>query len=200
MIRIVLADDEQLIRGALAALLTLEPDLDVVAEAADGMDAVAITLAHRPDIALLDLEMPGLDGVDAAQQIITRGDTVVVIVTRHARPGALRRALAAGVRGFVPKSTPAGELADIIRRVAAGERYVDAGLAAAAMSEDESPLTPRESDVLRLTYLGLPLKLIARELGLASGTVRNHASGAIIKLHTDTRQSAARIAHDHGWI
>lgn len=200
MIRLVIADDEQLIRGALAALLALEPDIDVVGEAQDGASAVSITLTHRPDIALLDLEMPGLDGVDAAREIIAQTEAVVVIVTRHARPGALRRALSAGVRGFVPKSTPAGELADIIRRVAAGERYVDASLAAAALTEDESPLTPRETDVLRLTDQGLPLKHIARELGLASGTVRNHASSAIIKLHADTRQSAARVARERGWI
>lgn len=200
MIRIVIADDEELIRGALVALLSLEPDLEVVADVPDGRSAVEAGVKHAPDVMLLDLEMPGLDGVEAARALLERVDTPVVIVTRHARPGALTRALAAGVRGFVPKSTPASGLAAIIRTVAGGERYVDARLAAAALAEDASPLTPRETEVLRLTQRGLPTKHIARELGLAHGTVRNHLSSAIAKLHTDSRLSAAATARDRGWI
>ena len=198
MIRIVIADDEELIRGALVALLGLETDLEVVADVADGAAAVTAARTHRPDVVLLDLEMPVLDGIEAARALSDAMPTV--IVTRHARPGTLRRALAAGVRGFVPKSTPAARLAEIIRDVAAGERYIDAGLAAAALSEDESPLTPREADVLRCTQDGLATKQIARELSLAHGTVRNHLSSAIAKLHVDNRVAAAAAAWDRGWI
>jgi two-component system response regulator DesR len=176
VIRIVIADDEELIRGALVALLGLEPDLEVVADVADGAAAVTGARTHRPDVVLLDLEMPVLDGIEAARALSDAMPTV--IVTRHARPGTLRRALSAGVRGFVPKSTPAARLAEIIRDVAAGERYIDAGLAAAALTEDESPLTPREAD----------------------GTVRNHLSSAIAKLHVDNRVAAAAVAWDRGWI
>lgn len=198
MIRIVIADDEELIRGALVALLGLETDLEVVADVADGAGAVTAARTHRPDVVLLDLEMPVLDGIEAARALSDAMPTV--IVTRHARPGTLRRALAAGVRGFVPKSTPAARLAEIIRDVAAGERYIDAGLAAAALTEDESPLTPREADVLRCTRDGLAAKQIARELSLAHGTVRNHLSSAIAKLHVDNRVAAAAVAWDRGWI
>ncbi|MBW4701761.1 MULTISPECIES: response regulator transcription factor [Micromonospora] len=200
MIRIVIADDEELIRGALVALLSLEPDIEVVADVADGEAAVAAAVAHRPDLTLLDLEMPGLDGVDAARRLLRLVATQVVIVTRHARPGTLKRALSARVHGFVPKSTPASELARIIRSVAAGERYIDARLAASALTEQESPLTPREIDVLRLTRDGLPTKNIARQLGLAHGTVRNHLSSAMAKLNVDSRTAAATIAWEHGWI
>ncbi|WP_328348093.1 response regulator transcription factor [Micromonospora sp. NBC_00421] len=200
MIRIVIADDEELIRGALVALLSLEPDIEVVADVADGEAAVAAAVAHRPDLTLLDLEMPGLDGVDAARRLLRLVATQVVIVTRHARPGTLKRALSARVHGFVPKSTPASELARIIRSVAAGERYIDARLAASALTEQESPLTPREIDVLRLTRDGLPTKNIARQLGLAHGTVRNHLSSAMAKLNVESRSAAATIAWEHGWI
>ncbi|MGV9977387.1 response regulator transcription factor [Micromonospora wenchangensis] len=200
MIRIVIADDEELIRGALVALLSLEADIEVVADVADGGAAVAAAVAHRPDLTLLDLEMPGLDGVDAARRLLRLVATQVVIVTRHARPGTLKRALNAGVHGFVPKSTPASELARIIRSVAAGERYVDARLAASALTEQESPLTLREIDVLRLTRDGLATKHIARQLGLAHGTVRNHISSAMAKLNVGSRTDAAAIAWEQGWI
>ncbi|WFE65312.1 response regulator transcription factor [Micromonospora sp. WMMD714] len=200
MIRIVIADDEELIRGALVALLSLEPDIEVVADVADGEAAVAAAVAHRPDLTLLDLEMPGLDGVDAARRLLRLVPTRVVIVTRHARPGTLKRALSAGVHGFVPKSTPASELARIIRSVAAGERYIDARLAASALTEQESPLTARETDVLRLTRDGLPTKEIARQLSLAHGTARNHISSAMTKLDVDSRTAAATIAWEQGWI
>jgi two-component system response regulator DesR len=200
VIRIVIADDEELIRGALVALLSLEADIEVVADVADGEAAVAAAVAHRPDLTLLDLEMPGLDGVDAARRLLRLVPTRVVIVTRHARPGTLKRALSAGVHGFVPKSTPASELARIIRSVAAGERYIDARLAASALTEQESPLTARETDVLRLTRDGLPTKEIARQLGLAHGTARNHISSAMTKLDVDSRTAAATIAWEQGWI
>jgi two-component system response regulator DesR len=200
MIRLVLADDEELIRGALVALLSLEPDLKVVADVADGEEAVAAAIAHRPAIMLLDLEMPRLDGIDAAQRLLRQVDTQVIIVTRHARPGTLKRALAAGVRGFVPKSTPASELATIIRSVAAGERYIDARLATAALTEEENPLTPREVDVLRLAREGLPSRQIGKRLGLAHGTVRNHISAAMAKLAADSRTAAAATAWERGWI
>lgn len=199
MIRILIADDEVLIRGALAALLSLESDIEVVADVADGRAAVDATLEHRPDVALFDLEMPVLDGVDAAGALPS-GATRVIIVTRHARPGTLKRALAAQVRGFVPKSTPASELADIIRSVAAGERYIDSRLAAAALTEEDSPLTARETDVLRLTREGLATKHIARTLGIAHGTARNHLSSAIAKLHATSRTAAAQRAEERGWI
>ncbi|OZB83352.1 response regulator transcription factor, partial [Microbacterium sp. 13-71-7] len=198
MIRILIADDEVLIRGALVALLSLEPDIQVVADVGDGRAAVSAILEHRPDVALLDLEMPQLDGIEAARSVRSEG-AQVVIVTRHARPGTLKRALAARVRGFVPKSTPASELADIIRSVASGERYIDTSLAAAALSEDESPLTAREADVLRLTTEGLATKEIARSLGLAHGTVRNRLSSAMAKLHAESRITAAHKARDNGW-
>lgn len=200
MIRLVIADDEELIRGALVTLLSLEPDIEVVADVPDGEAAVAAAVAHLPDLVLLDLEMPGIDGIDAARELQPLTTSQVVIVTRHARPGTLKRALSAQVRGFVPKSTPASELANIIRIVAKGERYVDARLAAAALTEEESPLTSRETDVLRLTQEGLPTKHIARELGLAHGTVRNHISSAMAKLHADSRHTAAAIAREQGWV
>lgn len=200
MIRIVIADDEELIRGALVALLSLEPDIEVVADVSDGLAAVAAAVEHRPDVMLLDLEMPELDGIDAAERLLRLAPTQAMIVTRHARPGTLKRALAAQVRGFVPKSTPASELAKIIRSVAAGERYIDARLASAALTENESPLTPRETDVLRLTRDGLPTKQIAKDLSLAHGTVRNHVSSAMAKLNADSKTSAAAIAWEQGWI
>lgn len=198
MIRIVLADDEEMIRGALVALLSLEPDIEVVADVPDGESAVAATVTHRPDVTVLDLEMPGIDGTEAARQL--RDTAPVVIVTRHARPGTLKRALAAGVSGFVPKSTPAAQLAVIIRSVAGGERYIDAKLATAALMEQESPLSAREVDVLRLTREGLSTKEIAKSLHLAHGTVRNHISAAMTKLRTESRLRAAAVAWDRGWL
>ncbi|MFF1574253.1 response regulator [Leifsonia sp. NPDC058292] len=200
MIRILIADDEELIRGALVALLSLERDFDVVADVADGVSAVTAAVVHQPDVALLDLEMPELDGADAARRMLRSVATNVIIVTRHARPGTLKRALSAGARGFVPKSTPASELAKIIRSVAAGGRYIDASLATAALMEEENPLTPREADVLRLTYDGQSTKQIAKQLHVAHGTVRNHISSALSKLHAESRTAASAIARERGWI
>ena len=200
MIRVVLADDEDLIRGALAALLELEDDISVVAQVSDGDAAVAATVEHRPDIAVFDLEMPRRDGVLAAEAVRGLDGVAVVIVTRHARPGVLRRALSAGVRGFVPKTTPAAQLASILRDVHAGRRYVDSEIAAAALTEGTCPLTARELDVLRHALGGGTVATIAREAHLAPGTVRNYLSSAMTKLGVHTRYEAARLAWDEGWI
>lgn len=200
MIRIVLADDEELLRGALASLLSLEVDLEIVAQAADGADAAALVAEHRPDVVLMDLEMPGTDGVEAAGIITaSQAPTRIVIVTRHARPGVLSRALKAGVHGFVPKSTPAERLADVIRAVAGGERYVDPRIAADALTLD-CPLTDRELDALRLTRDGLSVVEIGERLHLAHGTIRNYLSNAITKTQTANRHAAARHASDQGWL
>jgi two-component system response regulator DesR len=200
VIRVVLADDEDLIRGALAALLELEDDISVVAQASDGDAAVAAVVEHRPDIAVFDLEMPRRDGVLAAEAVRGLGGVAVVIVTRHARPGVLRRALSAGVRGFVPKTTPASQLASILRDVHEGRRYVDSEIAAAALTEGACPLTARELDVLRYALRGGTVATIAAEAHLAAGTVRNYLSSAMTKLGVSTRYEAARFAWDEGWI
>ena len=200
MIRLVLADDEVLIRGALAALLGLEPDLEVVGEAADSRAAVDEVLRLSPDLAVLDLEMPPGDGLTAATTIRRRLDIPIVLVTRHARPAILRRALAAGVAGFVPKTTPAARLAEIIRAVAAGRRYVDPQIAASALTENACPLTERELEILRLTRDGSPVSAIAAAVHLAPGTVRNYLSAAMAKLGVATRHAAAHRAWEQGWI
>ena len=200
MIRLILADDEHLIRGALEALLGLEPDIEVVASADNGADAVVLARGHRPDVCVLDLEMPPTDGIYAAEEILRSVATKVVIVTRHARPGVLRRALASRVSGFVPKSTPADRLANVIRDVAAGRRYVDPDIAASALSGDACPLTSRELDVLRHGRRGANLQVIAQELHLAPGTVRNYVSSAMAKLDAQSRQEAAELAWEQGWI
>lgn len=198
--RIVLADDEDLTRGAIVALLELEPDIEVVAEVRDGDAAVAAVVQHRPDVALLDLEMPGKDGVEAAAAIAAVVDVPIVIVTRHARPAMLRRALAEGVLGFVPKTTPADRLVAILRDVQQGNRYIDPEIAALALTERQCPLTPREIDVLRLTLDGGPIAGIAEAVFLSPGTVRNYLSSAMAKLGARNRFEAARIASDEGWL
>lgn len=200
MIRVLLADDEGMIRSALAALLRLEEDIDVVAECEDGEQAVAEALRLQPDVCLLDLEMPGLDGVEVSERLNRAIATRCIVVTRHARPGVLRRALASGVAGFLPKSRGAGEVAAIIRRVAAGGRYVDPEVAADALSDERSPLTDRELDVLRTGRRGETTGQIARELSLAPGTVRNHVSTILGKLSVSTRQQAVLMAEERGWI
>lgn len=200
MIRLLIADDEDLLRSALAALLALEQDLTVVAEAATSTDAVRLARERRPDIAVLDLEMPPADGLRAAEEIRAELPTQIVLVTRHARPAVLRRALAAGVRGFVPKTTPAARLAEIIRDIAAGRRYVDPDIAASALTEDDCPLTDRELQVLRAARTGASVAEIATEVHLAAGTVRNYLSAAMSKLGTPTRHAAAHRAWEQGWI
>jgi two-component system response regulator DesR len=200
MIRLVLADDEGLLRGALTALLALEADLEVVAEAATSTDAVRLAREHRPDIAVLDLEMPPADGLRAAEEIRSELPTRIILVTRHARPAVLRRALAAGVSGFVPKTTPAARLAEIIRDVAAGRRYVDSDIAASALTENPSPLTDRELEVLRASRTGASVNEIAAQVHLAPGTVRNYLSAAMAKLGVSSRHAAAHRAWEEGWI
>ncbi|MEV4750313.1 response regulator transcription factor [Streptosporangium sp. NPDC049248] len=200
MIRLLIADDEDLIRGALTALLELEEDLTVAAEAATSTDAVRLAREHKPDIAVLDLEMPPTDGLRAAQEIRAESSIKIILVTRHARPGALRRALSVGVSGFVPKTTPATRLAEIIRDVAAGRRYVDPDIAASALTEDDCPLSDRELEVLRASRTGASIREIAAQVHLAPGTVRNYLSAAMAKLGVSSRHAAAHRAWEEGWI
>lgn len=199
-IRLLIADDEHMIRGALEALLGLEPDIEIVASADNGITAVELALQSKPDICLLDLEMPRADGIEAARRILAAVNTRVIIVTRHARPGVLRRALEARVSGFVPKSTPAEDLAVVIRDVAAGKRYIDHEIAAAALTAERCPLTERELDVLRVSRTVVGVQQIADHLHLASGTVRNYLSSSMAKLHAGSRHEAAEIAWQQGWI
>ncbi|GAA1994007.1 response regulator transcription factor [Isoptericola halotolerans] len=201
MIRIVLADDETLIRDAVAQLLGLEEDLDVVAVAGSGPEAIAVVQRHRPDVAVLDLQMPGADGIEVAEAV--RRDVpecAIIIVTGHGRPGHLKKALGAGVRGFLPKTVSATVLAGAIRQVAEGGRYVDPELAADAISAGDSPLTAREADVLELAADGAPVEEIAVRASLAPGTVRNYLSSAVAKLGVANRHEAVRAARAKGWI
>ncbi len=200
MIRVLFADDEDMIRTALATLLDLEEDIEVVASVGDGKRAVAAAAELKPDVCLLDLEMPGHDGVEAAERIAGKVAAKTVIVTRHARPGVLRRAMAAGVAGFVSKSTPASELAEVIRAVAAGKRHVDPDIAASALSAERTPLTDRELDVLRVGRDAATVQDIADALHLAPGTVRNYLSQAMRKLGVATRREASDLAWEEGWI
>ncbi|GAB2581114.1 response regulator transcription factor [Streptomyces capparidis] len=200
-LRVLLADDEHLIRGALAALLALEDDLEVVAEAADGDEALAMARARTPDVAVVDLQMPVRDGLSVAAELRTLLPAcAVMIVTSHGRPAALKQALAAGVRGFLPKTVSAQRLAEIIRLVHAGTRYVDPELAADAISAGESPLTAREAELLALAADGAPVAEIAARACLAPGTVRNYLSAATAKLGAENRHAAARLAQDRGWL
>jgi len=200
-IRLLLADDQALVRGALAALLDLEDDLTVVAEVADGSEVVAAAEAHAPDVALLDVEMPGMDGIEATRALKTsRPQTRVLIVTTFGRPGYLRRALQAGADGFVVKDTPARQLADAVRRVHAGLRVVDPVLATDSLVTGDSPLTARESEVLRAARGGAAVAAIADKLFLSAGTVRNHLSSAIGKTGAGNRTEAVRIADENGWL
>jgi two-component system response regulator DesR len=201
VIRVLLADDEELIRTAVAALLGLEPDLEVVAQAGDGRAAVDAAVAHRPDVAVVDLEMPRLDGLAVAAELATAVPScAVVILTGHGRPPHLQRALAAGAKGFLPKGSPGGTLADVIRRVHGGGRYVDPALAADALTAQPCPLTPRELDVLRAAGPDTPVSAVARRVHLSQGTVRNHLAAITAKLAVPTRAEAYRMAQDQGWI
>jgi two-component system response regulator DesR len=201
MIRLVLADDESLTRGAVGALLGLEADLQVVGEAGTGDEAVAAVQQHRPDVAVLDVEMPGRDGAEVAQWVAAHAPgTRCIILTRHARPGVLRRALAAGATGFVTKSAPASVLADVIRRVHGGGRYVDPDLAMTALTAEDCPLTDRELDVLRSVDGAATAADIARRVHLSPGTVRNYLSSAMHKLGAGTRLDAVERARDNGWL
>ncbi|HEX3002879.1 MAG TPA: response regulator transcription factor [Angustibacter sp.] len=200
-IRLLLADDQALVRGALAALLDLEPDLTVVAEVASGDAVVEAAREHRPDVALLDVEMPGTDGIAATAALKAEQPGVrVLVVTTFGRPGYLRRALQAGADGFVVKDTPARQLADAVRRVHAGLRVVDPVLAAESMVTGESPLTVREAEVLRAAQDGASVAAISQRLFLSQGTVRNHLSSAIGKTGSSNRAEAVRVAQEHGWL
>ncbi|TDD01377.1 response regulator transcription factor [Nonomuraea deserti] len=196
--RVLLADDEHLVRGAIAALLDLEDGIEVVAQVGRGDEILPAVAEHRPDVAVLDIEMPGMDGLSAAEQISSQ--CKIVILTSLGRPGYLRRAMAAGVSGFLGKDASAEELAMAIRKVQAGGRYLDAELAAAAMAAGDSPLTERERDALRLAGDGATISRIAGELHLTEGTVRNYLSSAMTKLNAQNRLEAIRTAQRMGWL
>lgn len=200
-IRIILADDQALVRGGLAALLAMEPDIEVVAEVGRGDELEAAVARHLPDVCVVDIEMPGGDGITATRRIRQdHPDVRVLIVTTFGRPGYVNRALENGAGGFVVKDTPARELAEAVRKVNAGETVVDAQLARESMAAGPDPLTPREKDVLREALTGARIADIAAELHLTQGTVRNHLSSAIAKTHTSTRGEAAREAQVRGWL
>lgn len=201
MIRVLLADDHALIREALVLLLETEDGIEVVADVGRGDEAVEQALKLAPDIAVLDIDMPGLDGLAAAERLSGElPGCKLVIVTAHGRPGNLRRAMGAGVRGFLGKDAPGAQLAKVIRQVFEGARYIDPQLAADALAAEECPLTPRELDTLRAAADGAPISRIARSLGLSEGTVRNYLSAAVTKLGVDNRHAAVRAARDLGWL
>ena len=201
MIRVLMAEDQGMVRGALASLLGLEPDIEVVAQVARGDEVLDAALAVSPDVALLDIEMPGATGLDAAEQLAQRLPACrILILTTFGRPGYLRRAMEGGAAGFVLKDAPAPELAAAIRRALAGERIVDPGLAAAALSQGECPLTPREHEVLSASREHATVAELAAALYLSHGTVRNHLSSVMQKLDARNRTAAVRIAEDHGWL
>ena len=201
MIRLLLADDQALVRGALAALLDLEPDLTVVAEVGRGDEVVAAAVEHEADVALVDVEMPGLDGIAATADVRRELPTCrVLIVTTFGRPGYLRRALEVGASGFVVKDTPARQLAEAVRRVHAGLRVVDPALAEESLVQGASPLTARETEVLRAARRGDTVADVAAVLHLSEGTVRNHLSAAIGKTGARNRAEAVNLAEDRGWL
>ena len=201
MIRILIAEDQSMVRGALAALLAFEPDLEVVAEVGSGDQVVPAAREHRPDVALLDIEMPGTDGIEAAAALRREvPDCTPLILTTFGRPAYLRRAIEAGAAGFLVKDAPAERLANAIRRAASGERVVDPELAAATLVAGESPFTPREREVLEAGAGGAPIAEIAERLHLSEGTVRNYLSAAIGKTGARNRVEAWQIAHQRGWI
>lgn len=201
MIRVMIAEDQAMVRGALAALLKLEGDIEIVAQVARGDEVVAAAQSAHPDVALLDIEMPGMNGLDAAAALRDQEPTChVLILTTFGRPGYLRRAMESGVVGFLLKDAPSAELAAAIRRIVAGERVVDPKLALAALSEGNNPLTERERDVLVAATSGASIAEIATKLALSEGTVRNYLSVAIQKLHAANRIEAARIAESKGWL
>lgn len=201
VIKLVLADDEHLVRGAIAALLELEDDIEVVAEVGRGDQVTDLVLEHGANIAVLDIEMPGATGLETAAELKERApDCGVVILTSFGRPGYLRRALSAGARGFLAKDAPVEQLAGAIRKVHEGGRYIDTDLAAAAMVGGESPLTDREGEVLRAAADGATVAAIARKLHLTEGTVRNYLSNAIGKTGAENRMAAIRTAQDMGWL
>ncbi len=201
MIRVLVAEDQSMVRGALRALLELEEDIRVVAEVGRGDQVLAAAREHAPDVALLDIEMPGRDGLEAARELAAELPAVrAVVLTTFGRPGFLRRAMEVGAAGFLVKDAPVAELAKAIRAVVAGERVIDRDLAAAALAIGATPLSAREADVLREAADGATVADIARRLFLSEGTVRNYLSSAIGKTGARTRVEAARVAADKGWL
>jgi two-component system response regulator DesR len=201
VIRVLIAEDQHVVRGALVALLNLEADLEVVAEAASGDQVVPTALVHRPDVAVLDIDMPGMDGISAAGELRTRlPECRTLLLTGHGKPGHLRRALSAQVSGFLLKTAPPDELVSAIRAVVAGQRVLDPSLAVTAWDLADNPLTPREKDVLRLTAEGAEATEIAADLFLSAGTVRNHLTTIVSKLSARNRTDAVRIAQETGWL
>lgn len=201
MIRVLLAEDQAMVRGALAALLTLEGDIEIVAEVSRGDEVVMVAHATKPDVALLDIEMPGCDGITAAAALRVEVPACrVLILTTFGRPGYLRQAMESGVMGFLLKDAPSAQLATAIRRVLTGERVVDPALAMSALSEGNNPLTERERAVLAVAIKGASIAEIAGSLSLSEGTVRNYLSLAIQKLGARNRIEAAYIAEQKGWL
>jgi len=201
VIRVLIAEDQAMVRGALRALLALEHDISVVAEVARADEVVAAATANSPDVVLMDIEMPGGDGISAAAALHDALPACrTLILTTFGKPGFLRRAMATGTYGFLLKDAPPEQLALAVRRTARGERVVDPGLAALALSEGVSPLTERERQVLAATDRGADMDAIARTLFLSRGTVRNHLSNAIQKLGARNRSEAARVAETKGWL
>jgi two-component system response regulator DesR len=201
VIRVLVAEDVRILRETLATVLSLEPDIEVVAEASAGDRIVAAALEHRPDVAVLDIDMPGMDGLTAAAELNARlPGCRVLILTGLGRPGNLRRAVAARVAGFVVKDAPSQELIDAVRRIAAGGRVIDPQLALAALDVADNPLSPREAEVLKRHAAGADPAEIAAEMFLSNGTVRNYLASAVTKLGARNRVDAARIAADAGWL
>ena len=200
-IRVLLAEDQAMIREALAALLSFEDDIEVVAQVGRGDEVTPAALASKPDVALLDIEMPGMDGLTAAAALSQASPgTKIVILTTFGRPGYLRRAMEAGASAFVVKDSPADRLARTIRQVLSGQRVIDPELAAAALSEGASPLTRRERDVLAASHDGATIAEIAATLFLSEGTVRNYLSACIQKTGARNRAEALRVAEERGWL
>jgi two-component system response regulator DesR len=201
VIRVLIAEDMHMIRGALVALLSLEDDMEVVAELDRGDQIVPAALETRPDVAVVDIDLPGLDGLTAAEQLSQRlPECRTLVLTGLSQPGNLLRALKVHVRGFIVKDAPAETLANGVRRVAAGERVIDPELVAAALETGSTPLTARETDVLRAAHSGIPTDQIASQLSLSPATVRNYLSNAISKVGGRNRIDAIRIARDAGWL
>jgi two-component system response regulator DesR len=200
-IRVLIAEDQAMIREALAALLSFEDDIEVVAQVGRGDEVVITATRTDPDVALLDIEMPGMDGLAAAAEMHAKHpDTKIVILTTFGRPGYLRRAMESGVSGFIVKDSPADKLAATIRQVRDGQRVIDPDLAAAALAEGASPLTPRERDVLAASTDGRTIQQIAQAVCLSEGTVRNYLSACIQKTGARNRAEACRIASERGWL
>ncbi|PJJ61419.1 response regulator transcription factor [Compostimonas suwonensis] len=201
VLRVLIADDQALVRGAIASLLDLEPDLEIVSQVGRGDEVLEAARSTRPDVALLDVEMPGLDGIAVARLLREQvPECRSLIVTTFGRPGYLRLALEAGALGFVVKDTPSGQLAAAVRRVAAGDTVVDPALAAESLVMGASPLSARETDVLIALRQGGTTAEVARLLRLSEGTVRNHLSAAIGKTNARNASEAARIAAENGWL